>query len=87
MTIGARIRRRVYETSLAALLRFAGQPVHCEVCGRELFRTLPFVIRGRVQLLGAREANVRVRFDSKEGLRFCHLELDSCPSPERPWVR
>jgi hypothetical protein len=87
MTLAARVRRRVYESSLAALLRSAGQPVYCEVCGRELFRTLPFVIRGRVQLLGAREANVRVRFDSKERLRFSHLELDSCPSPERPWLR
>ncbi len=83
-----RIEWRLRHHSLQFLLAVAGRPIRCAGCGRELFRALPFVgCDGRLKLLGAREVNVRVAFRGQDSLQFSHLELDSCPSPDRPWVR
>lgn len=81
-----RIRWRLRHHSLELLLGIAGRPVRCTVCGRQLFRAIPVVHRGRLKMIGAGDANVRVAFHSKDCLEFRHLELDRCPAPERPWV-
>jgi hypothetical protein len=70
-----------------ALLRAVGRQLVCARCGRPIFRALAFVWRGRVHVIGASEHNVHVSFASKTELEFRHVELDRCPSPERPWVR
>jgi hypothetical protein len=68
------------------LLGALGRPVHCSMCGQQLFVALPFVRRGELRLIGAADRNVRVSFVKEESLEFRHLELDSCPAPERPWL-
>jgi hypothetical protein len=62
------------------LLRVLGRNVNCELCGEPLFRTSPFVRRGRVKLSGADEALVSVDFDSANELVFRHVEADRCPA-------
>jgi len=62
------------------LLRVLGRSVTCELCGQPLFRTSPFVRRGRVKLPGADEALVRVDFDSANALVFRHVQADRCPA-------
>jgi hypothetical protein len=62
------------------LLRVVGRKVTCELCGEPLFRTSPFVTRGRVKLPGADEALVGVDFDSANALVFRHVEADHCPA-------
>jgi hypothetical protein len=78
-----RVRRRAE----ALAVRLRGRPLICADCGRQLFLAVPIVWRGRIQIIGATEYNVRVRFMGKRGLEFRHVELDQCPSPKRPWVR
>ena len=73
-----RVRRMV--------LAVVGRPINCASCGRRLFLALPFTWRGRLIVIGAKECNVRVSFDREDSLQFRHLELDACPSPERPWL-
>ena len=68
------------------VLRLFGRPVRCSECGRELFRALPLVWRGEIWVIGAYDHLVRVSFSTSERLDFRHLQLDHCPSPERPWV-
>lgn len=89
MTLAARIRRRARHEARRALLRVAGREIVCASCGRPMFRAIPVVWRGRVRLIGAAEPqhNVRVAFGDTQVLEFHHVELDRCPSPERPWVR
>jgi hypothetical protein len=55
-----------------------GRPVRCEVCGRVLFRTLPYVWRGRLKVLGAERALVRADWDKMNRLSFRHVERDHC---------
>jgi len=57
-----------------------GRSVTCELCVQPLFRTSPFVRRGRVKLPGADEALVRVDFDSANALVFRHVQADRCPA-------
>jgi hypothetical protein len=71
---------------LRALVRVFGRELTCSDCGRPILRAIVLSWGGRVRLIGAREHNLRVRFDGKETLAFRHVELDRCPSPERPWV-
>jgi hypothetical protein len=52
-----------------------------------MFRAIPFVRRGRIKLYGADEHDVRVAFSAPDTLELCHVALDQCPAPERPWVR
>jgi hypothetical protein len=81
-----RIAGRLRRDPLRALVRVFGRQLTCAECGRPIMRAIVFSRRGRVRLLGAREHNLRVAFEDKETLAFRHLELDRCPSPERPWV-
>jgi hypothetical protein len=81
-----RIRWRLHHHFRAIVLRTLGRPVYCTNCGRELFRVLPLIHRGRLEVIGAEEPNVRVAFQERERLGFSHLDLDQCPSAERPWV-
>ena len=85
--LGPRVQRRLRNGARRALLAALGRRLRCAECGRELFVALPVVWRGRLKLIGARESTVRVAFATKDTLELRHAELDSCPSPERPWVR
>jgi glycosyltransferase involved in cell wall biosynthesis len=58
-----------------------GRPVRCEVCGEVLFRGLPLVTAGRLKLLGAEQAQVRVDWDKMNRLTFRHVERDRCRRP------
>ena len=89
MTLARRVRRRAWRDVRRALLRVLGREIVCADCGRAMFRAIPIVWRGRVMLVGAADPqhNVRVAFAAPEELQFRHVELDSCPSPDRPWVR
>jgi hypothetical protein len=80
-----RIRRRAENGALRALLWVLGRDLACATCGRPLFRGLPIVWRGELKVIGATEP-VRVAFRARNTLEFRHVELDRCPSPERPWV-
>jgi hypothetical protein len=55
-----------------------GRPVYCEVCGRVLFRGLPFIWRGRLKVLGAERALVRADWDKMNRMTFRHVERDRC---------
>lgn len=81
-----RLAERARRDPVRALVRVLGRELVCASCGRVIMRAIPVTWGGRVRLVGAREHNVRVAFASKESLEFRHVELDSCPSPERPWV-
>jgi hypothetical protein len=81
-----RIEWRVRTRVRRAVLAVAGRPIYCASCGRELFVALPFTRRGRLRVVGAKGRNVRVSFDGEDSLQFRHLELDACPTPERPWL-
>jgi hypothetical protein len=80
-----RVRIRARREALRALLRVVGRDLNCAACGRPLFRGRPIVWRGELKVIGATEP-VRVAFGSRDTLEFRHVELDHCPSPERPWV-
>jgi hypothetical protein len=86
-TVRARAGRRLREEAKRALVRVLGRRVRCAECGRHLCRLIPIVWRGELRLIGAAGHNVRVTFKDKESLEFRHLELDRCPTPDRPWVR
>jgi hypothetical protein len=58
-------------------LRWA-RPVRCEVCGAELFRTVPFARRGAVKLPGSEYALVRADWGSMNELVFRHVEAEHC---------
>jgi hypothetical protein len=81
-----RIGERAKQKGLRALLWVLGRDLACAACGRRLFRGLPIVWRGELRVIGATEP-VRVAFGSRNTLEFRHVELDHCPSPERPWVQ
>ena len=83
-----RIDRRLRDESRRALLRVFGRPIVCAACGRTIFRAIPVVRNGRLKLIGAArpQHNVHIEFEEPQVLRFRHVELDRCPSPERPWV-
>ena len=66
--------------------RLLGRPVRCSECGQTLFRGIAFVWRGKVKLVGAGSQTVRVSFDEVNVLRFSHVHLDYCPTPDRPWA-
>ncbi len=55
-----------------------GRPVRCELCGQVLFRGIPFIWRGRLKLLGAESASVRVDWDKMNRMTFRHVEIDRC---------
>jgi hypothetical protein len=83
--LGTRMRWR----GERALVRVLGRRIECAECGRPLFRAIPIVWRGELKLIGlaAEEPLVAVAWRRSDTLEFRHVELDSCPSPERPWVR
>jgi hypothetical protein len=85
-TLRARLTQRLRRGAERALLFTLGRPLVCADCGRRLFVGLPIVWRGRVKVIGASEYNVRIAFRDKTSLELRHMELDSCPAPERPWV-
>jgi GT2 family glycosyltransferase len=60
------------------LVRTVGRPVRCERCGAELFRGVALLWRGRVILLGAEGAHVRVDWDRMNRLSFRHVDQDHC---------
>lgn len=80
-----RLRWRAERTLVSVL----GRRIRCADCGRPLFKAIPIVWRGELKLIGllAEEPLVRVAWRWSDTLEFRHVELDSCPSPERPWVR
>lgn len=84
--LAERIEWRVRNRVRRALLAVVGRPIHCASCGRQLFVAFPFTWRGRLRIVGAKGSNVRVSFDREDSLQFRHLELDACPTPERPWL-
>ncbi len=51
-----------------------------------MFKAVPYVWGGELRLLGAHKHLVRVSFRWTYALEFRHVELDQCPSPERPWL-
>jgi GT2 family glycosyltransferase len=55
-----------------------GRPVRCEACGEVLFRGLPFIWRGRLKVLGAESALVRVDWDKMNRMTFLHVQSDRC---------
>jgi GT2 family glycosyltransferase len=63
------------------LLERFGRPVYCELCGQELFRGLPFIWRGRLELLGAESVRVRADWDKMNRMAFRHVERDRCTPP------
>jgi hypothetical protein len=75
----AGVKRVIKQVILAVL----GRRVRCELCGEVLFTAVPVVGRGRVKLLGAERALVRVDFDSMNRLAFRHVQADRCPA-QRP---
>ncbi|HKN67166.1 MAG TPA: hypothetical protein VJW73_12880 [Gemmatimonadaceae bacterium] len=68
------------------VLRLLGRPVVCAACGRQLFKGLPLVWRGKVWLIGAYNETVHVSFVSSERMEFRHAHVDGCATPDRPWV-
>jgi GT2 family glycosyltransferase len=62
----------------ARIIEKVGRPVRCEVCGRVLFRGLPFVWGGRLKVLGADRVLVRVDWDKMNRMTFRHVERDRC---------
>lgn len=48
------------------------------MCGKQLFRSYPFVWRGRLKLLGAEVAEVRADWDKNDRLTFRHVEAEKC---------
>ncbi|HWH94450.1 MAG TPA: glycosyltransferase [Baekduia sp.] len=58
-----------------------GRPVRCEVCGGELFRVLPLVSGGRLNLLGAEQMPVRADWDKMNRMTFRHVDRDLCDRP------
>ncbi len=63
----------------AILLALVGRPLRCEHCGEVLCRVVPIVRGGRLKLVGAEFALVRVDFDSMNHLVFSHVEAGHCP--------
>lgn len=63
-----------------ALIASLGRPIRCELCGEVLFRAVPVIRAGRVKLIGAEYALVRVEFASMNHLSFRHVEHDRCPA-------
>ncbi len=80
--VGWRVRRLVRTCVMWPF----GRPIRCASCDLALFRGIPVVWRGRVWLIGAAQSDVRVSFDGRSSLRFHHLWLHKCPSPDRPWA-
>src|SRR5579884_3893737 len=80
-------RPLVRRLARAALVRLFGRQINCSECGRPLFVAVPLVWRGELRLIGtADERVVEVSFSWTDRLEFRHVELDKCPSPQRPWV-
>jgi hypothetical protein len=86
---GDPLRTRLGWHAERAVARVLGRKFLCAECGRPLFVALPVTWRGKLVLIGLRDQNrqVHVRFHRRDALEFRHVELDACPSPERPWVR
>lgn len=57
-----------------------GRPVRCELCGEVLFTAVPMIRRGRVKLVGAEQALVRVDFATMNELVYRHAEPAACPA-------
>ena len=65
---------------LKRVIARVGFPVHCEVCGERLFRGVPLIHHGKLKLLGADLAVIRVDWDEVNRLVFRHVEVDRCRS-------
>lgn len=72
------VKSTVKQAVKRALIASLGRPVRCELCGEVLFRAVPIVRSGRVKLVGAEYALVRVDFASMNHLSFRHVEADRC---------
>jgi hypothetical protein len=68
------------------LIGALGRPIACSACGRTIFKGFPYVLRGKLRLVGADRHLVHVSFDDQNTLRFRHGSLDECPTPDRPWL-
>ncbi len=66
------------------VVRRAGRPIRCEVCGEVLFRGCAFIWGGRLTVLGAENALVRADWDKMNRLTFRHVESNHCG---RTWAR
>ena len=62
------------------VLRVLGRPMRCTGCGQVLFHGIVLPVGGRVRVLGASRAHVRVRFESVDVLSFAHIEPNQCPA-------
>ncbi len=60
-----------------------GRPIHCEVCGGELFRGVPVIWRGRLKFLGSEQNLVRVDWDKMNRMAFSHVQRDQCRTRQR----
>jgi hypothetical protein len=65
------------------VLRVLGRPMRCSACGEELFRGIVLPSGGRVRVIGAGRAHVRVRFEAVDVLSFAHIEPNDCPPLRR----
>jgi GT2 family glycosyltransferase len=74
---GLHLSLRQLRTNVTATL---GRPVRCESCGQVLFRGMPFIWHGRLKLLGAESAWVRVDWDKMNRMTFRHADVDRCRS-------
>jgi GT2 family glycosyltransferase len=74
---GLYVSLRQARTNIAKTI---GRPVRCELCGEVLFRGVPLIWRGRLKLLGAESAAVRVDWDKMNRMTFRHVEIDRCRS-------
>ncbi len=84
MPLQERLRVHTLRTILKwSALTGAGRSIHCEICGRELFKGIPVVWRGRLRLLGSAAGFVRVDWDGKNTLAFRHVEQEVCKAGSR----
>jgi len=70
--------RGAVKRAVTAVVAVTGRPLQCEMCGKQLFRSYPFVWRGRLKLRGAEVAEVRADWDKNDRLTFRHVEAEKC---------
>ena len=65
----------------ALAVRLLGRPLRCRRCGREIVRAVVLPWRGRIVLVGAERATLRVRWEREDVLGFEHVDLELCDRP------
>lgn len=88
MKLTVPVQERLRVDTLRTILKWSaltgvGRTISCENCGRELFKGIPVVWRGRLRLLGSAAALVRVDWDGKNSLAFRHVEQEVCKAGSR----